>query len=236
MPHRLALRSFLLTALLLLGASLAHAQTVSITGLYTTGVKNSGGLLANNKADAHYVVTASSAGSTYTGNSYTVTTPASGWLAETSTAQWIVAPNGSTNGSNTTRPNGTYDYTLTFSMPAGAQLSTVSITGTGAVDDTATIYVNGTLVSGQTLNSWNSANSFTLDSSNASFITGSNTVTFRVNNSGGGATGMMITSFSGTAIIPEVGAFLPVAAAVGVCGLGLMARRRNRLKAAAAPH
>ena len=235
MCHRPAFFILLLAALLSLGAGSAAAQVVSIDGLYTTGVKNNGNLLKSNRQDSHYVVTDSSAGSTYTGSAYTVTTPASGWMAEPSDAQWIIAPNGAKNGKDTTRPAATYDYTLTFDMPAGAQLSSVSITGTGAADDTATIYVNGTLVSGQTLSSWSSANSFALNSGNAAFVSGANSITFRVNNSGGGATGLMITGFSGTAVVPEVGAFLPVATAVTLCGLGLIRRRRRGSTAVNAP-
>lgn len=211
----------------------ARAQTVSIAGLYTTGVNNSNALLGNNTQDAHYVITANTAGSTqYNGNSYTVTTSALGgsWVANTSSARWVVAPkSGSNDGNDPTRPNGTYDYTLTFTMPTGAQLNTVSIAGIGAVDDTAAIYVNGTLVSGQTLNSWSSTNSFSLNSSNSTFLSTTNTIMFRVNNSGGGATGLLITSLSGTAVVPEVATFLPVAVALALFAAIRVVRRQPAL-------
>jgi hypothetical protein len=194
----------------------ARAQTVSIAGLFTTGVTNSNVLLGDNAADAHYVV--NGPGATYDGNSRTVTASAlaGGWVANTSSARWITTPLSGTNGTSPNRPNGTYDYTLTFTMPTGAQLNTVWISGTGAVDDTATILVNGAVVTGQTLNTWSSTNSFSLNSSNATFTSTTNTITFRVNNSGGGATGLLITSLSGTAVVPEVGAFLPIAGALAL--------------------
>ena len=137
-----------------------------------------------------------------------------------------------TGGANPQRVSGTFDYTLTFTMPAGAQLTTVSITGAGAADDSATIYVNGTLVSGQALSAATGTNSFTLDSSNAAFVAGSNTVTFRVNNvTNKSNTGLFVSSFSGTVIVPETAAYLPAAGAVGIYGLLALRRRwrtRNR--------
>lgn len=215
---------------LLSGGIAAQAQTVSIAGLFTTGVNGSGTLLGDNTADAHYVVNGT--GTTYDGNSRTVTASAlaGGWVANTSSARWITTPLSGTNGTNPTRPNGTYDYTLTFTMPTGAQLNTVSITGIGAVDDTAAIYVNGTLVSGQTLNTWSSTNGFSLNSSNSTFLSTTNTIMFRVNNSGGGATGLLITSLSGTAVVPEVAAFLPIAAALTLVA-AVRAKRRGLLPA-----
>lgn len=202
---------------LLAGGPDAIGQTVSIAGLFTTGVNNSNALLGNNVADAHYVVDAPLA--VNDGNSRTVTTLAGGWVANTTAARWITTPGtassgGGSGGANTNRANGIYDYTLTFTMPAGAQLNTVSISGAGAVDDTATILVNGTLVAGQSINNYTSTNSFSLNSANATFTATTNTITFRTNNSGGGPTGMIITSLSGTVVVPEVGAILPIVGAL----------------------
>lgn len=235
-----ALRSLLLlslglTALAVLAAP-ARAQLTAITGLFTTGVDNSNALLGNNVADAHYVVTAKPAGAPADnlGSSMTVTTPLpAGWAANTSSARWVTTPGtaakgAGSGGANPQRVSGTFDYTLTFTMPAGAQLATVSITGSGAADDSATIYVNGVLVSGQSLSSAASSNSFTLDSSNAAFVSGSNTITFRVNNvTNKSDTGLFINSFSGSVIVPETAAYLPPAGAVGIYGL-LALRRRWR--------
>lgn len=214
----------------LFGGGIADAQTVGITGLYTTGVRNNGTLLGNNRQDAHYVVNAT--GTTYDGNSRTVSTGAipGAWTPNTATARWITTPGpassgGGSNGSNPNRPGGNYDYTLTFTMPTGAQVWAVSITGTGAVDDSATIYVNGVLVSGQTITGYGSTNSFTLSSANASFVAGNNTITFRVNNGSSGPTGLLVTSLSGTVVVPEVGAFLPVVGALALVA-GVRVRRR----------
>lgn len=210
-------RRFVLLACLCSGTGL-HAQLTSIPGLFTTGVKNSGSTLGNNVPDSHYVVTASSAGDNYTGAAYTVKSNQldPGWTGNSNSARWIVAPMPGTNdGNDPTRPAGTYDYTLTFDMPAGAQLTMVAITGEGAADNSADIYVNGVLVSGETLAGPGASNAFTLNSSNAAFVSGSNTITFRVTNTvAGSATGLLISSFSGSVIVPEVGAWLPIAGAL----------------------
>ncbi len=217
----------------------ASAQTVSIPGLYTTGVDNSNVLLGNNQVDAHYVVIAipGSAPADNAGDSRTVrSTPSNplpgGWVSNTSSARWITTPGTPTTGSgtggnNTNRVTGIFDYRLTFTMPAGAVLSTVSITGVGAADDSTQIFVNGVLVSGQATGSYSSTAAFTLNSSNATFASGTNTIVFRVNNSGGGPTGLIITSLSGTVTVPEVGTILPVAGAMALYGLVLW-RRRSR--------
>jgi hypothetical protein len=218
----------------------ARAQLTNITGLFTTGVDGSNVLLGNNVADAHYVVSnvPALAPVNNAGSSMTVSTalPA-GWAANTASARWVTTPGTpakgtGTGGANPQRVSGTFDYTLTFTMPAGAQLTTVSITGAGAADDSAAIYVNGTLVSGQALSAATGTNSFTLDSSNAAFVAGSNTVTFRVNNvTNKSNTGLFVSSFSGTVIVPETAAYLPAAGAIGIYGLLALRRRwrtRNR--------
>ncbi len=244
-PSRLCFRHLHAAATLTLGlfcAALLPAQTVAITGLYTTGVDNAGALLANNDPDVHYVVSNIPGGApaNNAGDSRVIRTNAlpGAWIANTTSARWITTPGtanngGGGNGNNPDRVNGTFDYTLTFSLPAGGILSTVSITGTGAADDSAQIFINGTLVSGQATGSYAAAASFTLDSSNASFVSGTNTITFRVNNSGGGPTGLIITSLSGTVFVPEVGTWLPVLGATGLYGAVLWRRRKPSVKAPA---
>jgi hypothetical protein len=236
----MALPPILFVAVLMSLAPTARAQLTTITGLFTTGVDNSNVLLGNNVTDSHYVVTAKPAGAPADnlGSSMTVSTalPA-GWAANTSGARWVTTPGTpakgtGTGGANPQRVSGTFDYTLTFTMPVGAQLTTVSITGTGAADDSATIYVNGVLVSGQSLNAASGSNSFTLNSSNAAFAAGTNTITFSVNNvTNKSNSGLLIDSFSGSVIVPETAAYLPPAGAVGIYAL-LALRRKWRTKRA----
>ncbi len=225
-----------LTALAVMAVP-ARAQLTSITGLFTTGVNASNVLLGNNVTDAHYVITAkpAAAPANNLGSSRTITTPTGGWTANTSTARWVTTPGtasngGGSGGTNANRVLGDFDYTLTFTMPAGAQLTTVSITGTAAAGDSATIYVNGTLVSGQSIAGSASTSSFTLDSTNSAFGSGSNTIMFRVNNAvNKSSSGLFVGSMSGSVIVPENAAYLPAAGAVGIYGL-LALRRRWRMR------
>ncbi len=210
------------------------AQTVAIPGLYNTGVDDDGKKLGNNAVDTHYVVTAKppAAPADNLGNAYTVRGSAipGAWVGNPSDSRWITTPGTSTgggsNGNDPARVNGVFDFTLSFNMPAGAILSTVAITGSGWADDSTTITVNGTLVSGQQTGTYfGAAGSFSLNSSNATFLAGSNTITFRVNNSGGGPTGLLINSLSGTVSVPEVGAVLPIFGAIALYGLVIWRRR-----------
>ena len=229
----LHLRAAVMIAVGLFAAALLRAQTVSIPGLFTTGVNNANAIMTNNAVDAHYVVSniPASAPSNNAGNSRVINTSAlpGAWTGNTPAARWITTPGRSTGtgsgGENPSRVNGTFDYTLTFTLPAGGILSTVNITGVGASDDSTEIFVNGTLVSGQSTASYTTTQAFTLNSSNASFVSGTNTITFRVNNSGGGPTGLLITSLSGTVDIPEVGTWLPVLGAILLYGVVLWRRR-----------
>lgn len=234
-PYLFGLAAIVLAVL----AAPAHAQLTSITGLFTTGVDASGTMLGNNVQESHYVITADTGGTPTGGGAYTVknTQLGAGWMANpASGSRWVVADSGGANpGNNPSRAAGTYDYTLTFTMPAGGQLATVSITGTGAADNSSTIYVNGVLVSGQSITGLGSANSFTLDSSNASFNSGSNTITFRVNNTTSSATGLLINSFSGTVFVPETAAYLPAAGAVGVYALLALRRKWRRTRGEVTP-
>ena len=199
------------------GSSGSGSKTISLSGLYATGVSNSGSLLAGNALDPHYLVATSSQGSRYTGSPFV--DPASlayGWVPNTSTAQWITAPGGTNIGNgagNNSLPasGGTslgcnYDYTLTFTMPAGADLSTVAITGTLSADDSVIVLVNGSQVTSGVPRStdyeYNVTSSFSLNSSNASFQQGANTITFRVANENNptpnNPSGLFVQSLGGT--------------------------------------
>jgi hypothetical protein len=234
--HPIASLKRLLWGALFTGCCAVHGQTVSISGLYRTGVDNSGVKLGGNVVDNHYVLTAvpGSAPTDNLGSAYTVLASAmpGQWEANHTDSRWITTPgtslNGTVgaNGSDPRRVNGDFDYTLTFTMPAGAILSTVSITGYGWADNTSTIRVNGTLVSGQSLTGQQTADgsAFTLSGSNATFVSGSNTITFRVNNTLTN-TGLLISSLSGTVSVPEVGAMLPIFGAITLYGLVAWRRR-----------
>jgi len=199
----------------------SNVSTVSISGLYTTGVTDSGALLAAGTNDAHWVITGDSAPNpnAYLGVTYVdPTSLAGGWVPNTSNAQWVTAPGGVNCGNgagNNALPasggsgvNIYYFYTLTFNMPANVNLSTATITGTIAADDAAQSVFNWTTVpsgagqpSGAT---YTKTANFTLNSSNATFVAGANTITFAVfnENPGPDPSGLLVTALSGTVQVP----------------------------------
>lgn len=172
-------KGILFAVILLAGfgaANLAHAGAATgVSGLYYSGVNNSGGLLAGGTQDSHWsVVYAQVAGnyyygnSTYTGSSYVVSPSYidGAWTQNTSTAQWIVPP-GAKNPSGTVNVGGdqlpgngnsgnneaTYIYQLAFTITGAgavgsAVTNNVSISLTIAADDQYTIYVNPTVSGG----------------------------------------------------------------------------------------
>jgi hypothetical protein len=169
---------------------LAHAASATdIDGLYYTGVNSTEGLLNGDSQDSHWSVTyastngGSSANTTYKGAAYVVDSATnnaghtndidSGWVQNTSNAQWIIPPGASTaatggttnaggvylpgNGgtgaagqpNNTADTNeGVYVYTLAFNVTGsgttGSTVSNVVLTLTAAADDQFSVYVNPT--------------------------------------------------------------------------------------------
>ena len=165
--------SLTLTILFLGLGGLAHAGTASnVTGLYYTGVDNSGTVLAGGATDSNWTVTYArvngtdySGTSTYTGSSY-VLSPSyidSAYVANSSTSKWITAPGASTAASGGTANvggdylpgNGTsgtnsaqYVYRLAFTITgtgSGSLTNNVSISLTLAADDQYKVYVNPNL-------------------------------------------------------------------------------------------
>ncbi len=147
--------SFALAAFVFGGAGVVRAGTATdVTGLYYTGINNSGGLLSGGAQDSHWAVTfASVAGPTdasYQGSSYVVSNTYidAGWTQNTAFAQWIVPPGASTaasggtldtggdylpgngtggNNNSFTKNEATFVYTLAF-----------NIVGTGGAGSTVT--------------------------------------------------------------------------------------------------
>jgi hypothetical protein len=281
------LKLILLTTVLVLwsGAS-AHAQiATNITGLYYTGMNASGGLLTqssntgkNNSGttDPNWSVTYVAGTTTATGAAYVLNSNAIsgyGYVANTSTAQWITAPGAKDpNNGNRTNSGGsflpgtasspaTYVYTLAFTIAGSGAAGTtvtngISINLTIAADDNASIYVNPsgngtTLPTGTAAfavnSAWGNTSSATLQngtdhtgtSGNSVFKIGTNYLTIVVTNAGGtnpNASGLLVYQV-GTAmtidgnpvqgVIPEVGTWIPLAAALGLFGWTFWRRRTS---------
>ncbi|HXQ81000.1 MAG TPA: hypothetical protein VN775_06800 [Opitutaceae bacterium] len=155
----------------------AQGTATTISGIYNTGLTPSGGLQAGGSKDANWSVTyastngGTSANTAYEGAAYVINpsvVSSSGYTANTSNAQWIVAPGAYTTTSTSSSQNaggnnlpgngntgsneGVYIYTLAFTISGtggnGAVIpgtnSQIQITMTLAADDQYAVYVNPT--------------------------------------------------------------------------------------------
>ncbi|MFT3868631.1 MAG: hypothetical protein QM715_09040 [Nibricoccus sp.] len=197
----------------------AQAGTAtSITGLYTTGLDGAD----NGTRDDHWKMSDGNFAYVVSNNNVT----SNGWVANGTSAKWIsYASNGSSG-----LGSGTYTYTLSFNIAGSGTgaVSGVNVYMTLAVDDSAIITVNGgngvsTTGSGQ----WSRTQNVTLSNG---FVIGTNTITITVSNSGSGPSGVMVSSISG--VVPEVGAWIPLAMAFGLLAWARFRPRKNNLPAA----
>ena len=164
-------------------------SALSITGLFSTGVDANGAALANGATDPHYTLTSNDAA--HNGPAAIAIVPAQNtWAADTSGSTWIGT------GTNAAGGNGkNFIYTTTFVLadvdPADATLS-----GSWACDDTCTLSLNGTQVASKTGGSaWTTLTTFTVPAGSP-FVLGTNTLAFKVSNSGGGITGIQVRTLS----------------------------------------
>ncbi|MFT3783123.1 MAG: hypothetical protein QM790_14030 [Nibricoccus sp.] len=196
-----------------------HAGTAtSITGLYVTGIDGTD----KGTRDDHWKLSGGS-------QAYVISTPASGWMANTASAKWI-SNTSDGFGSGT----GNYTYTLTFSIAGNVGNSgTTSVSNavvymTLAVDDSAVITVNGgNAISTTGTSQWSNTQNVTLTNG---FVIGTNTITVTVSNSGGGASGLLVSSISGA--VPETGTWIPLALAAGLIIWLRLRPKRHALPAA----
>ncbi len=167
-PRRLVIHVVMLAAAFGPGGMVRGGTATDITGLYFSGINNSGSLLAGGAQDPHWSVTyastngGSSSNSTYQGAAYVVSGSYidGAWTQNTSSAQWITAP-GATNSSGTANVGGDYlpgngntgsnegifIYTLGFTITgsgSGTVTNSISVSLTISSDDQYSIYVNPT--------------------------------------------------------------------------------------------
>lgn len=163
-----ALNAFAVFGFGWVGTAWAGSAT-NVTGLYYTGVDNSGAALGNGVQDGHWTVTYARVGgtaytgnSTYTGSAYVVSSNYidGAWVQNSSSYRWITAPGastatsgGTTNvggdflpGNGTTGTNSAhYVYRLAFTISgtgSGTVTNNIQISMTTAADDAYRVYVN----------------------------------------------------------------------------------------------
>lgn len=204
------LRNILATTALVLLAALP-ANAAIITSLYSTGVDNSGVATTGNSADLHWNLVG---GTAYTGGTNGVY-PIGPWIAESAMSRWITPTQNATDdvGANS------YVFTTTFSL-TGFKPATATLSGKFTGDNGVTaIFLNGTKIS----NGADGFSSFTaFNSGAATFLAGTNTLTFNLRNDGGPA-GLRV-EVGGTAAVPEPATWGLLV--VGFGFVGFAARRR----------
>ncbi|WP_416908207.1 MAG: PEPxxWA-CTERM sorting domain-containing protein [Polymorphobacter sp.] len=189
----------------------APAQAVVIIGqLFNTGA----GLPATQgTVDSNYVIT----GGDHPGitiGAQAVRYYNNAYAAENTGSRWIsFASNG---GSGV----GTFDVTTSFDL-TGYLPGTASITGTWGVDNNGIMLLNG-VNTGVSRGGFNSLAGFSI---NSGFVSGINTLTLRVRNSGGPAAVRLDQLVLSADIVPEPGSWAMLIAGFGLVGA---ARRRSR--------
>jgi hypothetical protein len=192
-------------------AARLHYIPDRVPGLFDSGVGNNGSVLADGGADPHYIITLNPDGPPMvpaTVHDSTIFPIVAGpWLANSALSKWI-APQFNTVGSQGEGVDagagpGVYVYRTTFNL-TGFDLSTVRITGGWATDNLGVnIFVNGLPTGNTNAAQFPSLTPFTINSANATFQTGVNTLEFHVQNQTvtPGYTGLRVEGLTGNGSI-----------------------------------
>lgn len=212
MKYSMAFVKFVFTIFVLVAP--VAANSITISGLFNTGVANSGSLLAVGVADPNYGVSGPA-------NTAVAVQPNPSWITAPAGSQWI----GPTSGL-VTDPLGIYDYSLNFNLPTTA-ISSASISGLATSDNGMQILLNG--VDTGFSNIGPQFFSLTPFSIGSGFISGANTLTFRVTNATGlglNPSGLLVSNFTGTYSpnptvqpVPIPASLFLLLAAMGILGL-----------------
>ena len=169
----------------------------AIGGLFNTGQSNAGTALATGTADPHYTLVSAPAGSTLTS---TTATPNPLWVANDADSTWI--------GSTAEQPTGIYQYQTSFVLQAGADPRSVHIAFDLASDNNLRdILVNGVSTGFASNLQYGQYTHVELDGGTAAFGSGTNTITFVVDNrdlgspTTSGPTGLRIDNISGNVAV-----------------------------------
>ncbi len=207
----------LASGLMMALASDAHADVIAT--LFGTGVNELGTTtgVAVGSMDQHYTLIAAPDGEN-TGPFVQDNSLPNDYAPNTATSQYI----GPSRIAATTHASGNYDYQTTFLL-AAFDLSTVSITGMAAADDSVIILLNGQDINqGLQAPAYTNLQTFMI---NSGFVQGLNTLDFVVNNLNG-PTGLQV-QISGSAAVPEPSS-LALCGLAGLIGSACAWRRKTR--------
>ena len=232
-------------ACLSLFGGVVNAGTVSFT-LRSTGFSSSGTLLSGGSLDGNWTLVSDPSGSVTTPATPHVTNgctlfviclsfPFTAWTGDTLQSAWI-SPRATESGQSD--PSGEYIYQQTFNL-TGLDPNSVIITGKWTADNYGYIVVNGVQVtlgtSGNIANvpqQFKNYTNFTLNSSNANFLSGINTIQFDVFNTTAGSpniTGLDVDILSATAqTAPEPTSLACLGSGLGALVFVARKRRKNR--------
>ena len=161
-----------------------------ILGLFNTGVDGEGDALPDGTVDPHYSLTVNPDGGSPNAivqSSTEFPIVAGPWLANTATSKWI-GPRLNTAASAA----GNYTYRTTLDL-TGRDPATVVILGGWATDNPGVdILVNGLSTTNAQSPGFGGYTAFALSSTNATFVAGTNTIDFVVNNVSAGYTGLRV--------------------------------------------
>jgi hypothetical protein len=160
----------------------------TIPSLHNTGVDALGAVLAGGATDPFWTLQVNPdvvSTNVYVGNDGFP----GAWLANSTTSKWV-GPRASLSDTNIAQ--GDYRYRTTVDL-TGRDPNTVIIVGQWASDNWGgPVSVNGTVVNVPASFNYGSWTAFTLASTNATFVSGINTIDFVVNNASPGATGLRV--------------------------------------------
>ena len=188
----------------------AGAQAATITGLFSTGVDGSGNVLAEGASEQHYTVDGAMVPVLFNNPSY-VAQPGAAFIA-------VQADGGFTNPVNT--------YSLTFDL-TGLNAATAQLAGNFEADNFATVFLNGHQI-GQDVQSTVVSNFQTptaFSATSADFVSGLNTLTFTVTDTGP-PSALMVSDLTGTAdAVPEPASWAIMLVGFGSLGVAMRTRR-----------
>jgi len=189
--------------------------------IYNTGVNNSNVVLATGTIDPHYLLTTSADPTGPGPNAYvdnTTAFPIPPWIGTSSTSAWITPTTNAAANLNA----GNYVFTTTFMLPVG--FTSASLSGQWATDNSGTMQLNGNSVGTPSA----SFSSFTAFSITTSFLAGTNTLSFTVNNAGTSPSpiGLRVEisgAYTPAGQVPEPSSLATITG--GLIALGAFARR-----------
>lgn len=189
----------LFSALALIIAQSVHGQiSISVPGLYNTGVNNAGVVLSIQSLEQHYTVSGA-ASIAYVEPAVDYPPLGWAWLAAPAGSAWI-GPNSTTNTASPD-PEGFYSYKIQFDLSA-FNPAQVRISGFWMTDNTGELFLNNVNTGFTTdAESYKHLSGFDLTTG---FISGINSLEFRVLNEfvGPNPTGLCVANLTAT-LVPE---------------------------------